>query len=408
MGVFFYSIVMPHISNKGTKMPESPIRKLVPFAEGAKKKGKTVFHLNIGQPDIESPKLALDAINNFNHKVVEYSHSAGFESYRKGLATYYQKLGIDIDYNEVMVTTGGSEALLFGLNSCLDNGDEIIIPEPFYANYNGFSISAGVKVKPITTSINDGFALPAIEEFEKLITPQTKAILICNPGNPTGYLYSKEELETLRDIVIKHDLFLFADEVYREFCYDGNTHHSVLNIEDLEQHTVVIDSTSKRYSMCGIRVGCMISKNKELMATALKFAQARLSPPTFGQVAGEAALSTPQSYFDEVSTEYVQRRNLLIEGLNKIEGVICPKPKGAFYCIAQLPVDNADKFAQWLLEEFDHEGKTLMVAPAAGFYSTPNTGTNQVRIAYVLNQEALTKAIVCLEKALEVYPGRIG
>lgn len=399
---------MPNISNKGTKMPESPIRKLVPFAEGAKKKGKTVFHLNIGQPDIESPKLALDAIHNFNQKVVEYSHSAGFESYRKGLATYYQKLGIDIDYNDVMVTTGGSEALLFGLNSCLDNGDEIIIPEPFYANYNGFSISAGVKVKPITTSINDGFALPAIEEFEKLITSQTKAILICNPGNPTGYLYSKEELETLRDIVIKHDLFLFADEVYREFCYDGNTHHSVLNIEGLEQHAVVIDSTSKRYSMCGIRVGCMISKNKELMATALKFAQARLSPPTFGQVAGEAALSTPQSYFDEVSTEYVQRRDLLIEGLNKIEGVICPKPKGAFYCIAQLPVDNADKFAQWLLEEFDHEGKTLMVAPAAGFYSTPNTGTNQVRIAYVLNQEALTQAIVCLEKALEVYPGRIG
>lgn len=389
-------------------MPESPIRKLVPFAEGAKKKGKTVFHLNIGQPDIESPKLAIDAIHNFNHKVVEYSHSAGFESYRKGLATYYQKLGIDIDYNDIMVTTGGSEALLFGLNSCLDNGDEIIIPEPFYANYNGFSISAGVKVKPITTSINDGFALPAIEEFEKLITTQTKAILICNPGNPTGYLYSKEELETLRDIVIKHDLFLFADEVYREFCYDGNTHHSVLNIEDLEQHTVVIDSTSKRYSMCGIRVGCMISKNKELMATALKFAQARLSPPTFGQVAGEAALSTPQSYFDEVSTEYVQRRDLLIEGLNKIEGVICPKPKGAFYCIAQLPVDDADKFAQWLLEEFDYEGKTLMVAPAAGFYSTPNTGANQVRIAYVLNQEALTQAIVCLEKALEVYTGRIG
>jgi aspartate aminotransferase len=406
--VFFYSIAMPNISNKGTKMPESPIRKLVPFAEGAKKKGKTVFHLNIGQPDIESPKLAIDAIHNFNHKVVEYSHSAGFESYRKGLATYYQKLGIDIDYNDIMVTTGGSEALLFGLNSCLDNGDEIIIPEPFYANYNGFSISAGVKVKPITTSINDGFALPAIEEFEKLITPQTKAILICNPGNPTGYLYSKEELETLRDIVIKHDLFLFADEVYREFCYDGNTHHSVLNIEGLEQHTVVIDSTSKRYSMCGIRVGCLISKNKELMATALKFAQARLSPPTFGQVAGEAALSTPQSYFDEVSTEYVQRRDLLIEGLNKIEGVICPKPKGAFYCIAQLPVDDADKFAQWLLEEFDYEGKTLMVAPAAGFYSTPNTGANQVRIAYVLNQEALTQAIVCLEKALEVYTGRIG
>ena len=399
---------MPNISNKGTKMPESPIRKLVPFAEEAKSKGKTVFHLNIGQPDIESPKLAIDAVQNFKNKLVEYSHSAGFESYRKGLATYYQKLGINIDHNDVMVTTGGSEALLFSLNSCFDDGDEIIIPEPFYANYNGFSISAGVKVKPITTNINDSFALPAIEEFEKLITSKTKAIMICNPGNPTGYLYSKEELETLRDIVIKHDLFLFADEVYREFCYDGNTHHSVLNIKGLEQHAVVIDSTSKRYSMCGIRVGCVISKNKELMATVLKFAQARLSPPTFGQVAGEAALSTPQSYFEEVSTEYVQRRDLLIEGLNKIEGVICPKPKGAFYCIAQLPVDNADKFAQWLLEEFDHEGKTLMIAPAAGFYSTANTGINQVRIAYVLNQQALTQAIVCLEKALEVYPGRIG
>ena len=397
---------MPQISIKGTKMPESPIRKLVPFAEGAKKKGKTVFHLNIGQPDIQSPELALDAIHNFEDKVVEYSHSAGFKSYRKGLANYYQNLGIDIDHNNVMVTTGGSEALLFGLNSCLDNGDEIIIPEPFYANYNGFSISAGVKVKPITTTIDNGFALPAIEEFEKLITQKTKAILICNPGNPTGYLYSKEELETLRDIVIKHDLFLFADEVYREFCYDGNTHHSVMNIEGLEQHAVVIDSTSKRYSMCGIRVGCMISKNKEVMATALKFAQARLSPPTFGQVAGEAALGTPKSYFDQVSSEYVQRRDLLIDGLNKIEGVVCPKPKGAFYCIAQLPVDNADKFAQWLLEEFDYEGKTLMVAPAAGFYSTPNTGTNQVRIAYVLNQDALAQAVKCLEKALEVYPGR--
>ena len=398
---------MPNISNKGTKMPESPIRKLVPFAEKAKSKGKTVFHLNIGQPDIESPKLAIDAVQNFKNNVVEYSHSAGFESYRKGLATYYQKLGININYNDVMVTTGGSEALLFSLNSCFDDGDEIIIPEPFYANYNGFSISAGVKVKPITTSINDSFALPAIEEFEKLITSKTKAIMICNPGNPTGYLYSKEELETLRDIVIKHDLFLFADEVYREFCYDGNLHHSILKIQGLEQHAVVIDSTSKRYSMCGIRVGCIISKNKELMDTALKFAQARLSPPTFGQVAAEAALNTPQSYFNMVSTEYVQRRNLLIEELNKIKGVICPKPKGAFYCIAQLPVDNADKFAQWLLEEFDYEGKTLMLAPAAGFYSTPKTGTNQVRIAYVLNQKALNQAIICLKKALEIYPGRI-
>ena len=388
-------------------MPESPIRKLVPFAERAKKMGKTVYHLNIGQPDIESPSIALNAINNFNQKVIKYSHSAGFESYRKGLAKYYEKLGISINYDDIMITTGGSEALLFGLNSCLDNNDEIIIPEPFYANYNGFSIATGVKVKPIITKINNGFALPAIEEFEKLITPKTKAILICNPGNPTGYLYSKEELETLKNIVIKHDLFLFADEVYREFCYDGNSHYSIMNIEGLEQHAVVIDSTSKKYSMCGIRVGFMISKNKELMATALKFAQARLSPPTFGQIAGEAALQTPNIYFEKVSAEYVQRRDLLIEGLNKIEGVVCPKPKGAFYCIAQLPIDNADKFSQWLLEEFDYNGQTIMLAPASGFYSTPKTGINQVRIAYVLNQKALTQALICLQKALELYPGRI-
>lgn len=387
-------------------MPESPIRKLVPFAEAAKKEGKTVFHLNIGQPDIKTPKVALDAIHNFSDKVVEYSHSAGFESYRKGLASYYRNLGIDINHENIMVTTGGSEALLFGLNSCLDTGDEIIIPEPFYANYNGFSISAGVTVKPIATNINNGFALPAIEEFEKLITPKTKAILICNPGNPTGYLYSKEELETLKDIVIKHDLFLFADEVYREFCYDGMQHHSVLNLEGIEKNAIVIDSTSKRYSMCGIRVGCIVSKNNEVMGTALKFAQARLSPPTFGQVAGEAALNTSISYFEEVSTEYVERRDLLIGGLNKIEGVVCPKPKGAFYCIAELPVDDADKFAQWLLEDFAYEGATIMVAPAAGFYSTPNTGTKQVRIAYVLNKESLQKAVKCLEEALKVYPGR--
>ena len=397
---------MPKISQKGIAMPESPIRKLVPFAEKAKKAGKKVYHLNIGQPDIKTPELALDAIHNFSNKVVEYSHSAGFESYRKGLASYYQNLAIDVDYNDVMVTTGGSEALLFALNSCLDPGDEIIIPEPFYANYNGFSISAGVKVKPIATSINDGFALPAIEEFEKLITPKTKAILICNPGNPTGYLYSKKELETLRDIVIKYDLFLIADEVYREFAYDGNQHHSVLNIEGLGQNAIVIDSTSKRYSMCGIRVGCIVSKNKEVMTTALKFAQARLSPPTFGQIAGEAALSTPKSYFQEVSSEYVSRRDVLIDGLNKIEGVICPKPKGAFYAIAQLPIDDADKFAQWLLEDFDFNGETVMVAPAAGFYATPNTGINQVRIAYVLNKESLKAAIKILDEALKVYPGR--
>ena len=397
---------MPEISKKGLSMPQSPIRKLVPFAENAKKDGKKVYHLNIGQPDIKTPQVALDAVRNFDKNVVEYSHSAGFESYRKGLAAYYQSLDIDIDYNDLMITTGGSEALLFALNSCLDAGDEVIIPEPFYANYNGFSISSGVTVKPISTSIDDGFALPPIEEFVKLITSKTKAILICNPGNPTGYLYSKEELKTLRDIVIKYDLFLFADEVYREFTYDGNKHLSVLSIEGLENHAIVIDSTSKRYSMCGIRVGCIVSKNQEIIQTALKFAQARLSPPTFGQIAGEAALLTPKSYFYDVINEYVSRRDLLVGGLNKIDGVICPKPKGAFYAIAQLPVDNADRFAQWLLEDFDFNGETLMVAPAEGFYSSKGQGFNQVRIAYVLNQESLKKAIKCLEEALKVYPGR--
>ena len=398
---------MPKISNKGLIMPESPIRKLVPYAEKAKKEGKKVYHLNIGQPDIETPQVALDAVKNFSSQVVEYSHSAGFESYRKGLASYYQSLDMDVKFDQLMVTTGGSEALLFALNSCLDSGDEVIIPEPFYANYNGFSTSAGITVKPISTSINNGFALPPIDEFEKLISSKTKAILICNPGNPTGYLYSKDELETLRDIVKKHDLFLFADEVYREFCYDGNKHLSILNLDGLEDNAVVIDSTSKRYSMCGIRVGCIVSKNKEVISTALKFAQARLSPPTFGQVAGEAALLTPKSYFDDVINEYVSRRDLLVDGLNKIEGVICPKPKGAFYAIAELPVDNAEKFAQWLLEEFDFNNETLMVAPAAGFYSTKGEGYNQVRIAYVLNKESLQNAINCLEEALKLYPGRI-
>jgi aspartate aminotransferase len=396
---------MPNISNKGFNMPESPIRKLVPFAENAKRKGKKVYHLNIGQPDIQTPSVALEAIKNFDDNVVEYSHSAGFESYRKGLASYYQSLDIDVSYNDLMVTTGGSEALLFALNSCLDAGDEIIIPEPFYANYNGFSISAGITVKPISTSIDNGFALPPIEDFVKLITPKTKAILICNPGNPTGYLYSQKELELLRDVVKKYNLFLFADEVYREFCYDGNSHCSVLSLDGLEKHAVVIDSTSKRYSMCGIRVGCIVSKNPEVINTALKFAQARLSPPTFGQVAGEAALSTPKSYFEDVINEYVARRDLLVDGLNKIDGIICPKPKGAFYAIAQLPVDNAEKFAQWLLEEFDYQNETLMVAPAAGFYSTEGEGNNQVRIAYVLNQDSLKRAIKCLEEALIQYPG---
>lgn len=398
---------MPKISHKGLSMPESPIRKLVPFAEKAKKNGKQVFHLNIGQPDIQTPQVALDAISNFSKKVVEYSHSAGFESYRIGLSKYYQNIGIEVDHNDLMVTTGGSEALLFALSSCLDQGDEIIIPEPFYANYNGFSKSSGVIVKPITTKIENGFALPDINEFEKLITSKTKAILICNPGNPTGYLYSKEELEILRDIVLKHDLFLFADEVYREFAYDGHVHYSVLSLEGLNDHAVVIDSTSKRYSMCGIRIGCIVSKNKEVISTALKFAQARLSPPTFGQVAAEAALQTPKSYFDKVSSEYLSRRDLLVDSLNKIDGVICPKPKGAFYAIAQLPVDNADKFAQWLLEDFDFNGATLMVAPAEGFYSTPGEGLNQVRLAYVLNKESLIMAIKCLEEALKIYPGRL-
>jgi aspartate aminotransferase len=397
---------MPKISKKGVAMPESPIRKLVPFAEKAKKGGKKVFYLNIGQPDIKTPVVALEAIHNFSDNVVAYSHSAGFESYRKNLALYYQNLGIDINHNDLIITTGASEALLFALNSCLDEMDEIIIPEPFYANYNGFSVSAGVKVKPIVTSIDNGFALPQIEEFEKLITSKTKAILICNPGNPTGYLYSKQELETLRDIVIKYNLFLIVDEVYREFTYDGNQHYSVLNIQGLEENAIVIDSTSKRYSMCGIRVGCIVSKNIEVMTTVLKFAQARLSPPTFGQIAGEAALETPKSYFEEVTNEYKCRRNVLVEGLNKINGVVCPKPKGAFYAIAELPVDDADKFSQWLLEDFDLNGDTVMLAPAAGFYATPSIGSNQVRIAYVLNQESLKSAINILDKSLKVYPGR--
>ena len=398
---------MPKISQKGIAMPESPIRKLVPFAENAKKSGKKVYHLNIGQPDIHTPKIALDAISSFSKSVVEYSHSAGFESYRKGLSKYYQNIDINVSYSDLLITTGGSEALLFALNSCLDDGDEIIIPEPFYANYNGFSISSGVKVVPIATNIDDGFALPSIQDFEKLISSRTKAILICNPGNPTGYLYSKAELESLKEIVVKNNLFLIADEVYREFAYDGEKHHSVLNISGIENHAVVIDSTSKRYSMCGIRVGCIVSKNKDVISTALKFAQARLSPPTFGQIAGEAALCTPQSYFDKVSEEYVDRRNVLVDGLNSIEGVICPKPKGAFYAIAQLPVDNADEFAKWLLEDFSFEGETIMVAPAAGFYSTINSGFNQVRIAYVLNKDALKKAVQILKEALKVYPGRV-
>jgi aspartate aminotransferase len=384
-------------------MPESPIRKLVPYAEDAKKRGTTVFHLNIGQPDIKTPQVALDAIKNNTLEVLAYSRSEGSETYRTKIAAYYKKHDIEVDANEIIVTTGGSEALLFTFGSIMDVDDEVIIPEPFYANYNGFSTASGVQVVPVMSSIDDGFALPPIEAFEQLITPKTKAILICNPGNPTGYLYSKEEIQKLADIVKKHDLFLIADEVYREFAYDGLTHYSALKEQGLEDHAIVIDSVSKRYSMCGARIGCIVSKNKTFMATALKFAQARLSPPTYAQIASEAALETPQSYFDDVIEEYTERRNTLIKALEEIDGVKVATPKGAFYCIAELPVSNADNFAQWLLEEFDLNGETIMVAPAAGFYSTPNTGMNQVRIAYVLKKDNLIKAAAILKAALVAY-----
>ncbi|MBB3124608.1 aspartate aminotransferase [Mesoflavibacter sabulilitoris] len=394
---------MPVISKKGQSMPQSPIRKLVPYAEQAYKEGKTVYHLNIGQPDIKTPQVALDAVKVHSLDILAYTRSEGSEGYRKKIADYYAKNDIHVKHDDIIVTTGGSEALLFAFGSIMDVDDEVIIPEPFYANYNGFSTASGVKVVPVISKIEDNFALPAIEEFEKLITPKTKAILICNPGNPTGYLYSKEEIKKLADIVKKHDLFLIADEVYREFAYDGAKHYSILQEEGLEDYAIVIDSVSKRYSMCGARIGCLVSKSKDVIATALKFAQARLSPPTLAQIASEAALQTPQSYFDEVNKEYVERRNVLIEELSKIEGVKVAKPKGAFYCIAELPVKNADKFAQWLLESFDVDKETIMVAPAAGFYSTPNVGLNQIRIAYVLNKESLVKAVNILKEALKVY-----
>lgn len=388
-------------------MPASPIRKLVPYSEAAKKRGTTVYHLNIGQPDIETPEVALNAVKNLDRKVIEYSHSAGFESYRVGLSNYYKASGINVDAADIIITTGGSEALIFGLMSTCDLGDEVIIPEPFYANYNGFAVMAGLNVVPVTASISNGFALPPVEEIEKKITPKTKAIVICNPGNPTGYLYSKAELEQLRDIVLKHDLFLFADEVYREFCYDGAVPFSVMNLEGIEQNVVMIDSVSKRYSMCGARIGALISKNAEVMAAALKFGQARLSPPTIDQIAAEAALQTPQSYFDNVVNEYVERRNIMVNGLNAIDGVECPMPSGAFYCVAKFPVDDAEKFCQWLLESFEHEGQTVMMAPANGFYATKGLGQQEARIAYVLNKESLQKAVECLKVALEQYPGTI-
>lgn len=397
---------MPSISQKGQLMPASPIRKLVPFAEAAKKRGTQVLHLNIGQPDIRTPQVALDAIRNMDLKVVEYSHSAGNESYRKGLAAYYDQHGLPLTHEQIIITTGGSEALLFGMMACFDAGDELIIPEPFYANYNSFALSAGVKVVPVRSGIDTGFALPPIAEFEKLITPRTKGILICNPGNPTGYLYSRKEMEALRDMVKEHDLYLFSDEVYREFCYDGAEHVSALTLQGIEQNVVLIDSVSKRYSMCGARIGAFITRNTDLLATVLKFAQARLSPPTFGQLAGEAALRTPTSYFDEVIAEYRTRRDTLVDGLNTIPGVLCAKPKGAFYCVAELPIDDSDRFCQWLLESFEHKGHTVMMAPATGFYSDPAPGKKQVRLAYVLENPKLELAVECLREALLRYPGR--
>lgn len=394
---------MPSISRRGRTMPESPIRKLVPFAEAAIKRGIKIIHLNIGQPDIKTPKVALDAVKNNALEVLAYSRTEGSESYREKIAGYYAKNDIHVHADNIIVTTGGSEALSFALGSIADNDDEIIIPEPFYANYNGFANASGIKVVPVVSSIENNFALPPIDEFEKLITPRTKAILICNPGNPTGYLYTREEIKKLATIVKKHNLFLVADEVYREFIYDGREHYSILQEKGLEEHAIIVDSVSKRYSMCGARIGYLVSKNKEVMQTALKFAQARLSPPTYAQIASEAALETPQSYFDGVKKEYEERRNILISELNKLEGVVVAQPQGAFYCIAQLPIDNADTFAQWLLEDFNLNGETVMVAPAAGFYATEGLGTNQIRIAYVLEKEDLKRAVHILKEALKVY-----
>ena len=397
---------MLSISERGRLMPASPIRKLVPYAEEAKRKGIKVYHLNIGQPDIFTPEIALNAIRNINLKVIEYSHSAGIESYRKKLAQHYQKIGIDVNHNERIITTGGSEAILFALMACLNPDDEVIIPEPFYTNYNGFTVAAGVKIVPVTSSIDSDFGLPPIQEFEKSITPRTKAIIICNPNNPTGYLYSKSELEQLRDIIKKHDLYLFSDEVYREFCYDDAIHYSAMNLEGTENNVVMLDSVSKRYSECGVRIGALVTKNKDILSTVLKYAQARLSPPTFGQIAAEASLDTPKEYFTNVYNEYIARRNYMVEALNNIDGVYTPKPKGAFYTIARLPIDNSDVFCQWLLEKFEYNKQTVMMAPASGFYATPGLGKNEVRIAYVLNIEDLKNAANVLKEALLVYPGR--
>jgi len=395
---------MPKISQKGLAMPESPIRKLMPYAEIAKKSGKTIHYLNIGQPDIETPKVALDAVKNNDLSILSYSPSQGFETYLEKLSAYYKKNQIPLHPDEILVTTGGSEALLFAMGCITDPGDEVIIPEPFYANYNGFATASGVRVRAVESKLENNFALPPIAEFEKLINPNTKAILICNPGNPTGYLYTKDEIEQLADLALKHDIFILADEVYREFAYDGAKHYSIMQVERLAEHAIMIDSVSKRYSMCGARIGCIASKNKELITNAMKFAQARLSPPTFAQIAAEAALDTDDAYFNEVISEYVERRNTLVEGLKSIKDVKVAVPKGAFYCTVELPVEDSEDFAKWLLSEYEVNGETIMVAPAAGFYSTPNTGINQIRIAYVLEKEIILKAIHILKLALQEYP----
>lgn len=396
---------MPKISQKGLQMPESPIRKLVPFAEAAEAEGKSIYYLNIGQPDIPTPQKALDAVKNNDLNILSYSPSSGFDSYKTKLTKYYNQNGINISKDQLIVSTGGSEALMFAMGSITDPGDEVIIPEPFYANYNGFATAANVTVKAVQSKFEDNFALPPISEFEALITDKTKAIVMCNPGNPTGYLYTEDEVKQLADLALKHDLFVIADEVYREFTYDGAKHTSIMAVEGLENHAIMVDSVSKRYSMCGARIGCMVSRNTEVMAAAMKFAQARLSPPTFAQIASEAALDVDQTYFENINSEYVNRRDTLIEALGQIEGVKVAKPRGAFYCIVELPVQNSEHFAKWLLSNFEVNGKTVMVAPAAGFYSTPNTGLNQIRIAYVLEKEHLLEAVSILEAGLKAYQG---
>jgi aspartate aminotransferase len=397
---------MLNISRRGIQMPASPIRKLVPYAEAAKKRGTKVYHLNIGQPDIQTPPSILDAIRNSDFKVLEYSHSAGNESYRKKLVQYYKKVGIDITAEQIIITTGGSEAILFGMMACMDAGDEVIIPEPFYANYNGFATEAGVIVKPISSTIETGFALPPMAEFEKAITPKTKAIIICNPNNPTGYLYSLEEMGILKQIILKHNLYLFADEAYREFCYEG-THTSAMHLAGVDDHVILMDTISKRYSACGGRIGCFVTKNTALLNAVMKFAQARLSPPGLAQILGEAAVDLPDNYFDTTKAEYKKRRDAIVSRLNNIPGVFCPNPGGAFYAMAKLPVEDDDTFCQWLLESFSYQGQTVMMAPASGFYGTPGSGKQEVRLAYVLNTSAIHAAMDCLEKALEEYPGRL-